>query len=349
MRRLPIFLVLDLSESMVGTDHRQLQAGLKDLASTLKTDPQALETVFISVIGFAGQVQTLVPLVELASFVVPRLPVGSGTHLGQAMTHLMDEIDRGVQPGSPTQKGDWKPIVYLMTDGKPTDSIEAAVSRWQARYASRVELIAIGIGRFANEAALRRFTPNVYTFNNSDEADYKRFIRWISQSVSVQSRSVGMGDSGPPPLASFDETFLKKMEAAASQIVQDEDFAIIRGLCAKTKLPYLMKYERGGVAEVGGVSLTKVMPYVLSGVFPMEQDYLAWSDTEGIDASISTASLVGAPGCPHCGNPIGFAMCRCGTILCIAGPGPATCPSCNLQLDFGESDGSDFDVARGRG
>ena len=349
MRRLPVFLVLDLSESMIGDDHRRLQDGMTDLISTLKTDPQALETVYLSVIGFAGQARTLVPLVELPSFFTPRLPVGSGTSLGRAMTHLMDQIDVQVRKTTAEQKGDWKPIVYLMTDGKPTDDIDVAVERWHKGYASRVQLIAVGIGRYASLDTLRRFTESVLTFTNGGDQDFKKFIRWISQSVSVQSRSVGMSGAAELPLATFDESFLKKMEHAASQIAQDEDFAIVRGTCAKSKLPYLMKYERAPAHIRTQHIALEISPYSLSGVFPVEKDYVEWSETNAIESSINSDQLMGSPGCPHCGNPIGFAMCNCGAIMCLSGPGSATCPVCNKEGHYGYSEGPGFDVTRARG
>jgi uncharacterized protein YegL len=54
MRRLPIFILLDVSESMVGDNLRQLQQGLDMLVRDLRTDPHALETVYLSAIVFAG-------------------------------------------------------------------------------------------------------------------------------------------------------------------------------------------------------------------------------------------------------------------------------------------------------
>lgn len=351
MRRLPVFLVLDLSESMIGDDHRRLQQGLTDLVATLKTDPQALETVYLSVIGFAGQARTLVPLVELPVFFTPRLPVGSGTSLGKAMSLLMDEMDHQVRKGTAEQKGDWKPIVYLMTDGKPTDPIDAAVERWNRSYASRAQLIAVGIGQYANLDALRRFTKTVLTFTNGGgDQDFKKFVRWISQSVSVQSRSVGMGTGdGNLPVAAFDESFLKKIEQAASQIVQDEDWAIVRGTCSKSRLPYLMKYERAPAHIRDQQVAFEMPPYSLTGVFPVEQDYNEWSEENSIEGSINSDQLMGAPGCPHCGNPIGMAMCSCGSIICLSGPGAATCPVCNKEGFFGQGDGPGFDMNRARG
>lgn len=349
-RRLPVFLVLDLSESMIGEDHRRLQEGLADLVGTLKRDPQALETVYLSVIGFAGQARTLVPLVELPSFYVPRLPVGSGTNLGKAMSHLMDQMDTQLRKASPDQKGDWKPIIYLMTDGKPTDNIDAAVQRWKGGYEKRAQLVAVGIGKHTSFTALKQFTETTLLFTKSDEADFKKFINWISQSVSVQSQSVGMSSNQDNlPLAPFDDSFLKKIELAASQIVQDEDFVIVRGTCQKTKLPYLMKYEIAPPELAQQLSRMESTPFVLTGVFPVEKDYVEWSENNAIESQINSDLLVGAPGCPHCGNSIGFAICSCGAIMCLSGPGPATCPACNLESNFEFGAGAGIEVSRAKG
>ena len=94
MRRLPIFLVIDVSESMVGSPLRHMQEGINQLINELRKDPYALETVYLSVIAFAGVVKTLAPLMELYAFYPPRLPVGAGTSLGAALNHVMDEITK---------------------------------------------------------------------------------------------------------------------------------------------------------------------------------------------------------------------------------------------------------------
>ncbi|SUO94316.1 vWA domain-containing protein [Suttonella ornithocola] len=102
MRRLPIFFVLDVSESMVGMPLEALQEGMNRLIRSLRTDPYALETIYISVIAFAGKVKTLIPLTELFAFFPPKLPLGAGTAIGAALDHLSKEIDAQVIPNSPT-------------------------------------------------------------------------------------------------------------------------------------------------------------------------------------------------------------------------------------------------------
>ncbi|MDO9353558.1 MAG: hypothetical protein Q7T55_07675, partial [Solirubrobacteraceae bacterium] len=109
--------MLDCSESMIGENLRKTEEGLHMIVRTLRTDPHALETVWLSVLAFAGIAKTIVPLVEVVSFYPPKLPLGSGTSLGAALNLLMTEIDKTVVKTTADRKGDWKPIVYLFTDG----------------------------------------------------------------------------------------------------------------------------------------------------------------------------------------------------------------------------------------
>lgn len=133
MRRLPVFFLLDCSESMVGENLKKMEDGLRAIVTDLRTNPHALETVYISVISFAGVAKTIAPLVEVVSFYPPKLPLGGGTSLGAALDTLMKEIDKSVVRTTAERKGDWKPIVYIFTDGRPTDNPNQSIDQWNTR------------------------------------------------------------------------------------------------------------------------------------------------------------------------------------------------------------------------
>lgn len=65
MRRLPVYFLVDVSESMVGAPIQQVQDGMRMIVQELRTDPYALETAYISVIAFAGKAKCVSPLTEL--------------------------------------------------------------------------------------------------------------------------------------------------------------------------------------------------------------------------------------------------------------------------------------------
>ncbi len=104
MRRLPIFLVLDVSESMAGNALDELGKGVEMLSKSLMNNPMALETAYLSIIAFAGKAHVLTPLTSVFDFTPPELSIGSGTNLTNALKCLMDEIDSKVVKTPPVPK-----------------------------------------------------------------------------------------------------------------------------------------------------------------------------------------------------------------------------------------------------
>ena len=150
-------------------------------------------------------------------------------------------------------------------------------------------------------------------------------------------------------LAKVDPSIMEKIEQIAQATTVDEDFVIVAGKCQSTNLPYLMKFERVGQRFSTQELSVSADRYSLVGVFPAEKDYYELSDPRAMARTINTDALIGAPGCPHCGNRFGLAMCGCGQIFCVSGTGEATCPGCNQTVVMGESDGEGFDISRARG
>lgn len=241
MRRLPIFFLLDVSESMIGDDLRSLEAGVGEIVKNLRGDAHALESVHMAVIAFAGRARMITPLLDLVSFYPPRLPVGGGTNLGAALEVLMDEIDRTVVRRTPTTRGDYRPVVYLMTDGRPTDDVGPAIARWTRDYARRTTLVAVAIGEHADTSVLRQLTDNVLLFSQRQAGDFSEVIRWVTMSISVQSQAV---DSGAVSLVKPPEGVLDLLKGSMAKTVLDDKVVVLRGRCSKTKEPYLLKFEQ---------------------------------------------------------------------------------------------------------
>lgn len=349
MRRLPIYFLLDVSESMVGENHRKLQDGMESIVRSLRQDPHALETVYLSAIAFAGKVQTIAPLVELVSFYPPKLPLGSGTSLGAALFHLMSEIDRNSIKTTADQKGDWKPIVFLFTDGKPTDSYSSAIRKWKDEYQNKAALVAVALGRYADLKVLKELTENVLILENTGNEEFKKFVAWVTASVSSQSKSVDSGGGDKLALAAVDKSIMQLVDDVRRFEAFDPDSVILVGRCQKKKLPYLMKYEKVSQELSGEAFKIDASYFDFSGCYPLDEDYFGWSDGTSAKQTVNTSQLRGAPGCPHCGAQIAFAMCSCGGILCLNQPGVAHCPWCEKAVEFGGEGGGDFDVGRARG
>ncbi len=204
MRRLPVYLVLDVSGSMSGEPIEAVRNGVQVLASSLRSDPYALETAFLSVITFDGTARQVVPLTELAIFQPPDLQAGSTTSLGEALKVTKECIEREVQTSTPEAKGDWKPLVFIMTDGLPTDDWQKGLLEFKKAKTGLV--IACAAGPQADTNLLKQITETVVSLDTADKSTIGAFFKWVSASISVSSKKVDVTKSEssqlselPPP------------------------------------------------------------------------------------------------------------------------------------------------------
>ena len=342
MRRLPVYLMLDVSESMAGDNLERLEEAIGTIVANLRTNPSALESVHLCVVAFAGVVRTLSGLEELATFRAPPLPIGSGTALGAALHHVMDAIDRDVVRPSAAHKGDWAPIVYLFTDGKPTDALESARARWHRSYGGHAALIAVAIGQYADQAALRTLTEHVLVFDDRAPGGFEVFVRWVTESMTVQSQCLGGGVS----LAKPDARIVAEAGTPGALIPSsDPDCVVLVGRCQTTRKPYLLKYERRSIPIHLAAAELNATGLAIAGAFPINETYFDWSAGPGGGGVVSTADIAGVASCPHCGNPSTVAQCACGKLMCVRGPGPAVCPWCESEGEFAPGQ-DDFDIER---
>ncbi len=349
MRRLPIYFLIDVSESMVGDPIACVQEGMAAIIKELRTDPYALETVYISVIVFAGRAKKLTPLMELHQFYLPNLSVGGGTALGEGLEFLMNDMDASLVRTTREHKGDWKPIVFLFTDGAPTDSPDAAFERWNQRYRMASSLIAISIGNNPSAGILKKITDNVLELKNTDPRSFNRFFKWITASIKAVSTSINELSGDELKLSPFSDDLLKKIEMEVNQpIAVDEQVAVFLSKCAKTERPYLVKYrKRPGFDEFASY-LSNPKKYELEGAYPINNEYFELADVYQTGKTVNTSELLGFPSCPCCGNPYGFSICRCGRMMCTGEEEVCTCPWCGMEARFSMAE-KDSDINRTRG
>lgn len=206
MRRLPVYLLLDTSGSMYGEPIEAVKNGVQVLVSTLRQDPYALETAYLSIITFNTQAQQVSPLTELAAFQQPNIEASGCTALGEALSLLATKVDTEVTKTTAEQKGDWKPLVFLMTDGEPTDDLNKGLAEFKKRKFGMV--VACAAGQGANTDTLKKITENVVQLDTADSATIKSFFKWVSASISTGSQKVEEGGINldkisqlPPPPA----------------------------------------------------------------------------------------------------------------------------------------------------
>lgn len=243
-RRLPVYLLLDCSESMVGEGIDGVNAGMRQLLLDLHSDPHALETVWISIISFAGEAKQSLPLSEMIGIRAPKLKVQPGTALGGALRLLRASIAREVRTHSATTKGDWKPLVFLLSDGEPTDEARK-LKQPAASGGKKLNFIAIGCGEDANPLVLNEIGDSVLMMGE-DELDFRAAFQWISSSLSASSQQLASPTgAGGLSLAKIPaDVFSAPTIPSGARLSQPKApsqlFLALR--CSSTRSPYLTRY-----------------------------------------------------------------------------------------------------------
>lgn len=337
-RRLPIYLLLDTSESMAGEALEDMARGVESMVQHLRNDPYALETAWLSVLTFSNTAQQLLPLTELMDFRLPRLSVRTGTALGAGLRLLTQCIQREVVRTTATTKGDYKPLVILFTDGQPTDEYESAAERIRTqRTPSVANIYAIGCGEDVDTEVLREVTDIVLLMKDVSPQAWKKVFVWLSASVQSQSLALDAGREGQAiNLPALPADALEVAPRSSGYRDPRPRQVFLHARCSRDGKPYLMRFARRGRSD-NYVSLCAHKLDVVEKA------------GDGGAADINTGQLEGCPSCPYCDNPVAC-LCGCGVLLCFTGNprDPLYCPACKQTGTISQSGGG-FDVRQASG
>jgi uncharacterized protein YegL len=203
-RRLPVYLLIDTSGSMKGEPIESVKVGIETMLSTLRNDPYALETVNISIITYDKDVKQILPLTPIDELQLPEIttPDSGPTHMGAALKKLLEMVEVEVNKGTPTQKGDWMPLLFLMTDGHPSDIMEFNEVVPKIKTSPFATVVCCAAGPKAKTDDLKRLTDRVYQIDTLDSASLMKFFKWVSGVVQEGNKSMGATDElilPPPP------------------------------------------------------------------------------------------------------------------------------------------------------
>jgi uncharacterized protein YegL len=328
-RRLPIYLLLDCSESMAGDPLQAVEVGVYSMISALSRNPYAMDTAWLSVITFAAKAKTVTPLEEITSVKPPALSLRPGTCLGAALDLLRESISREVAKTTAESKGDYKPLVFILTDGRPTDDWRGPLSRLRSVVPRLATIYAIGCGEEVDFETLAQIADVCIHHKSITTESLAKLFVWLSASVQSQSVSPeGKLSLEKVPLGEGMELIDRERPP---KFAGRDSRLFFHVTCQKSKKPWLMIYKRAGDGEA----------YLADSAAELPADF--FGDGTMKSPPIDTDALYGGVGCPYCGSGAWGKCGFCGHLFCVD-PGAehteVVCPVCETSLTIADGDGS---------
>jgi len=186
---------------MFGEPIQALNNALSGMINTLRSDAQALDSLWISIVTFDREVRELAPLTELVHFQLPEItcPQSGPTNTGKGLELIHQKVKSEVRKGNENQKGDWKPLFFLFTDGKPSDIQLYREMLPKIKALNFAAIVGCAAGHLADDSMLKELTDNVVHLDTADTATLKQFFKWVSDTIEQGNKSVGTVESLPLP------------------------------------------------------------------------------------------------------------------------------------------------------
>jgi uncharacterized protein YegL len=195
--RCPCLLLLDTSHSMRGEPIRALNDGLLAFKDELAADTLAMKRVEIAVITF-GPINVLSDFQTPDLFQPPKLPTTGDTPMGATILHGLEMLRQRKTAYKANGIDYYRPWVFLITDGGPTDSWQQAAKAVKDGEAKKeFSFFAVGV-EGADMSTLAQIATRAPL--KLSGLKFRELFAWLSSSLSGVSRSqVGVEQAVPLP------------------------------------------------------------------------------------------------------------------------------------------------------
>lgn len=179
-------LILDTSGSMSGEPIRQLNQGLALFRDELQRDTLASKRVEVALVEF-GPVRVVHDFVTPERFEAPTLEASSDTPMGAAIVKALTMLEERKAQYKQAALAQFRPWVFLITDGAPTDDwLEAARIVREGEKARKFSFFAVGV-EGADMTTLRQISTRAPL--QLKGLAFRELFQWLSGSLSSVSRS----------------------------------------------------------------------------------------------------------------------------------------------------------------
>lgn len=186
--RCPCVLLLDTSGSMIGEPIDELNAGLLSFREELMEDPLARKRVEIAVISFGQNVTVQNDFHTAPHFIPPLLTASGRTPMGTAIHKAIELVDERKKVYKSEGISYYRPWIFLITDGEPTDDWFPAVKEIEDGEMNRsFSFFAVGVAN-ANMNILNSISSR--TPLKLKGLKFRELFQWLSNSMTSVSQSV---------------------------------------------------------------------------------------------------------------------------------------------------------------
>jgi uncharacterized protein YegL len=185
--RVACVLLLDVSGSMRGEPIAELNAGLTAYKDELAADSLASKRVEVAVVTFGGVVQTVCDFTTAEGFRPPTLAASGDTPMGGAIREAVEMLRRRKDTYRAHGISYYRPWIFLITDGGPTDEWKSAADLVKQGEASKAfSFFGVGV-EGANIEILKQICVRAPL--NLKGLRFRDLFVWLSQSQRSVSRS----------------------------------------------------------------------------------------------------------------------------------------------------------------
>jgi uncharacterized protein YegL len=201
-QRAPVVMVMDNSYSMRGKPIAELNAALADMQDRLRNDVELSSKAEICLITFGHNGVTawrgnapappgMSPFVPASRFEVPRLQAGGVTPMAEALELAMRLIAEEKLELRRRNLSHYRPVVWCVTDGEPTDPSGSPSDDWKRlpaiianeERAKRFAFFAASVGNISayGDEVLQALAPNSHF--KLDGFDFSLVLQLVSASA----------------------------------------------------------------------------------------------------------------------------------------------------------------------
>ena len=193
-KSLVIFFLIDTSGSMKGKKMGELNTVMEELIPEIRRVGEADTEVKVAVLTFSTEVRWMYSNpIPIEDFEWARLRASGVTSMGAAFKELNHRMSRNSFLNSPSLS--FAPVIFLMTDGYPSDDYKAGLKELQSNSWYKFGLkAALGIGQEANDNVLAEFTGSadtvVHAYSGGQLAQMIKIIAVTSAQIGSKSMTL---------------------------------------------------------------------------------------------------------------------------------------------------------------